>query len=57
MVCDLVADPQETIDLMQSDLTAGWVIGVAMTPVVALAKSAEQYRHVGVGEEDFNGHD
>ena len=57
MVCDLVADPQETIDLMQSDLTAGWVIGVAMTPVVALAKSAEQYRHVGVGEEDFNGYD
>jgi len=25
--------------------------------VVALAKSAEQYRHVGVGEEDFNGYD
>ena len=56
MVCDLISDPHETIDLMQSDLTAGWVIGAAMAPVVALGRSAEQFRHVQVGEENFNGY-
>jgi len=28
------------IDLMQADLTAGWVIGAAMGPLVALQMSA-----------------
>jgi arylsulfatase A-like enzyme len=57
MVCDLISDPHETIDLMQSDLTYGWVIGAAMAPLFALAKSAAKFRHVQVGEEDFNGYD
>jgi arylsulfatase len=57
MVCDLVADPHETIDLMQSDLTAGWVIGAAMRPVVALQQSAKKFPHVKVGEENFKGYD
>lgn len=57
LVCDLVADPQETIDLMRSDLTAGWVIGATVSPVIALEQSAQQFRHVKVGEEDFNGYD
>ena len=56
MVCDLVADPHETIDLMQSDLTAGWVIGAALQPVMALAASAQKYPHIEVGE-DFHGSD
>ncbi len=56
MVCDLTSDPHETIDLMQADLTAGWVIGVAMVPVVALQQSAKQFRHVKVGEDGFNGY-
>ncbi len=56
MVCDLVSDPHETIDLMQADLTVGWVIGAAMTPVIALRRSAEQFRHIHVGEENFNGY-
>jgi arylsulfatase len=56
MVCDLVSDPHETIDLMQSDLTVGWVIGAALRPVLELAKSAERYRHISVGEEGFNGY-
>ena len=56
MVCDLVSDPHETIDLMQADLTAGWVIGAAMVPVIALQRSAEQFPHVKVGEEDFKGY-
>ena len=57
MVCDLVSDPHETIDLMQSDLTLAWVIGAGLRPVIALAQSARQYRHIQVGEEGFNGYD
>jgi len=56
MVCDLISDPHETIDLMQSDLTLGWVIGAALRPIIALAQSAEKYRHIGVGEEGFDGY-
>ena len=56
VVCDLISDPHETIDLMQSDLTVAWVIGAALRPVFALAQSAKQYRHIRVGEEDFNGY-
>jgi hypothetical protein len=36
MVCDPVSDPHETIDLMQADLTAGWVIGAALGPARGL---------------------
>jgi hypothetical protein len=57
MVCDLISDPHETIDLMQADLTAGWVIGAAMGPLVALQKSAAEYRNIEVGEEGFTGYD
>ena len=56
MVCDLVADPHETIDLMQSDLTAGWVIAAAMAPVVALQRSTEEFPHIKPGQE-FDGYD
>jgi hypothetical protein len=42
---------------MQADLTAGWVIGAAMGPLVALEKSAAEYRNIDVGEEGFNGYD
>jgi hypothetical protein len=56
MVCDLISDPHETIDLMQADLTAGWVIGAAMGPLVALQKSAAEYRNIEVGEEGFTGY-
>ena len=57
MVCDLISDPQELIDLMQSDLTVAWVIGAALRPIIALKQSAAQYRHIAVGEDDFNGYD
>jgi arylsulfatase len=56
MVCDLIADPQENIDLMQSQLTYAWVIGAASAPLVALAQSAAKFRNLEVGEEDFNGY-
>jgi len=56
MVCDLITDPNETIDLMQSHLTYGWVIGAASAPLIAVAQSAAQFPHVKVGEEDFKGY-
>jgi arylsulfatase len=56
MVCDLISDPNETIDLLQSHLTYGWVIGAASAPLIALVQSAEQFPHVKVGEEDFKGY-
>ena len=42
---------------MRSELTYGWVIGAAMRPVISLNQSAQQFRHIQVGEEDFNGYD
>lgn len=57
MVCDLISDPHETIDLMQPDLTLAWVIGAALRPVIALNRSAEQFRHIQMGEEGFNGYE
>ncbi len=56
MVCDLIADPKETIDLMQSHLTYAWVIGAASAPLIELGRSAAQFPNVGVGEEDFEGY-
>ena len=56
MVFDLISDPHETIDLVQSDLTVGWVLGPALAPVVALKRSAAKFRNIQVGEEDFNGY-
>jgi hypothetical protein len=42
---------------MQADLTAGWVIGAAMGPLIALQNSAAEYRNIEVGEEGFTGYD
>jgi arylsulfatase len=56
LVFDLVSDPHETMDLVQADLTIGWVLGPAMAPILALAQSAQQYPHIGVGD-DFQGYD
>jgi arylsulfatase len=56
MVCDLISDPHETIDLMQSDLTLAWVIGAALKPINDLKQSAATYRHIGVGEDGFDGY-
>lgn len=56
MVCDLISDPKETIDLMQSQLTYAWVIGAASAPLVALGQSAAEFPNVKVGEEGFQGY-
>ena len=54
-VYDLVADPGETVNLMDADLTVTWVIGQAMAPLMALQASTEKYPHVPVGAE-FEGY-
>jgi arylsulfatase len=56
MVMDLINDPQEKIDLMDSELVYAWVIGAASAPLAALAQSQAQYPNIGVGE-DFEGYD
>jgi arylsulfatase len=57
MVMDLINDPQEAIDLMDSELVYAWVIGAASAPLVALAQSAAEFRNIEVGEEGFQGYD
>ena len=55
-VYDLFADPAETVNLMDTELTVSWVIGQAMRPLVELEQSEAEYPHVSVGE-DFAGYD
>ena len=55
MVCDLVSDPGETVDLLSARLEMGWAVGVALAQVAALEQSAGEFPHVGVGE-DFEGY-
>ena len=55
-VYDLLADPAEKVNLMDSDLTVGWVIGQAMAPLMDLQTSTHDYPHVPVGAE-FEGYD
>ena len=54
-VYDLRADPAETQNLMDSELTVAWVIGEAMRPLMSLKQSEAQYPHVPVGQ-DFDGY-
>ena len=55
-VYDLVADPAESVDLMNSDLTVTWVIGEAMRPLIELKESTAEYPHIPVGA-DFAGYE
>ena len=54
-VYDLEADPIESVNLMESELTLAWVIKAAMSPLVALAQSAAEYPHIPIGA-DFGGY-
>jgi len=54
-VYDLANDPGETNDLMVSELTLGWAVRAAMTPLIALQQSAAAYPHIPPGAE-FNGY-
>ena len=55
-VYDLLADPAETVNIMNADLSVTWVIGEALAPLLALEASTKEYPHVPVGA-DFQGYD
>ena len=54
-VYDLAADPTESVNLMESELTLSWVVRAAMGPLVELAQSTRDYPHIPPGA-DFNGY-
>jgi hypothetical protein len=54
-VYDLAQDPGEQNDLMETELTAAWVIRAVMGPLVELQQSAVRYPHIEVGA-DFHGY-
>jgi arylsulfatase A-like enzyme len=56
MVMNLINDPHEEIDLMDAELTYGWVIGLAAAPLMELAQSQAQYPNIAPGA-DFDGYD
>jgi len=56
MVMNLINDPHEEIDLMDSELTYAWVIGLAAGLLGAVAQSAAQYPHIAPGA-DFEGYE
>ncbi|MGI9622729.1 MAG: sulfatase-like hydrolase/transferase, partial [Acidimicrobiales bacterium] len=55
MVMNLINDPHEEIDLMDAELTYGWVIGLASTPLIELQQSAAEFPHIAPGA-DFEGY-
>jgi arylsulfatase len=56
MVMDLINDPHEFIDLMDSELVYAWVIGAASAPLIALGQSQAEYPNIAPGA-DFDGYD
>ena len=56
MVMNLINDPHEKMDLMTSELTYAWVIGMASAPLLQVAASAAQYPHIPPGA-DFKGYE
>ena len=56
MVFNLINDPHEEIDLMDSELTYAWVIGIAAGLLGGVAKSAAEYPNIPPGA-DFEGYD
>ena len=56
LVMDLTNDPKELINLMESELTYAWVIGLAAGLLGQVAQSAAQYPHIAPGA-DFQGYE
>ena len=54
-VYDLVADPNEKYDIMETTLSDGWAIAAALRPVAALQESARRFPHIRTGD-DFTGY-
>jgi arylsulfatase A-like enzyme len=55
LVCDLVADPKETVDLLGGCLEMGWAVGVGFVELAKYQASLAKYPNIGVGE-DFKGY-
>jgi hypothetical protein len=45
-IYDLVADPQEKNDIMETTMSDGWVIAAALRPVLAVQESAKRFPHI-----------
>jgi arylsulfatase len=54
-IYDLIADPQEKNDIIETTMTDGWAIGAALRPVVAVEESAKRFPHIKTGE-GFHGY-
>jgi hypothetical protein len=55
-IYDLVADPQEKNDIIETSLSDGWAIGAAMRPVLAVQESTKRFPHIKTGVE-FTGYE
>jgi hypothetical protein len=55
MVMNLINDPHEEIDLMDSELTYAWVIGLAAGLLGGVTQSAAEYPNIAPGA-DFEGY-
>jgi arylsulfatase len=54
-IYDLVADPQEKNDIIETTLSDVWAIAAALRPVVALRESAKRFPQIKTAE-DFTGY-
>ena len=54
-IYDLIADPQEKNNIIETSLSDGWAIGSALRPVVAVEESAKRFPHIKTGEH-FTGY-
>jgi arylsulfatase len=54
-IYDLVADPQEKNDIIETTLSDAWAIAAALRPVVALRESAKRFPQIKTAE-DFTGY-
>jgi arylsulfatase A-like enzyme len=52
---DLLADPQEKNNIIETSLSDAWAIGAALRQVVAVEESAKRFPHIKTGEE-FHGY-
>jgi arylsulfatase len=53
---DLIADPQEKNNIIETSLSDAWAIGAALRPVVAFEESAKRFPHIKTGEQ-FHGYE
>jgi arylsulfatase A-like enzyme len=54
-IYDLIADPQEKNNIIETTLSDGWAVGAALRPVVTVQESVKRFPHIKTGEE-FTGY-